>query len=145
MIKLFLKGLPYTLTQPMFREFESKQKELTRWAQTSKSSRIKKYLEQRETIEYIFSLGIYYRYVIAPITRTGAFFERIESRDVSSLLIGGKEIGPEFRQSISNAEHHFNNVLEKYGLNEPFFSLTDVNQIVTSLIQIDERRQDGKE
>ncbi len=143
MIRLFLKGLPYTLTQPMFREFESKQRELSGWAQHTKSQRIKRYLEQREAIEYIFSLGIYYRYVIAPLTRTSTFFKRIESRDIPSLSIGGKEIGPEFRKSISNAESHFNNVIWKYGLSEPFFSITDVKQIVMSLIQIDERRQDG--
>ena len=145
MIKIFLKGLPYTLTQPMFREFEAKQKELQRWIVHSKSTQVKKYLKQNEIIEYLFALGIYYRYVIAPLTRTGEFFERIESRDVSGLLIGGREIGPDFRHSISNAESHFNNVLHKYGISEHFFSLTDVKQLVISLIRIDERRQDGQE
>lgn len=145
MIKLFLKGLPYTLTQPMFREFETKQRELQQWEAHSKSKRIKRYLKQSDIIEYLFALGIYYRYVIAPITRTNEFFQRIQSWDIPGLIIGGREIGSEFRQSISNAESHFHNVLEKYGLNEGFFAITDVKQIIMALITIDERRQNGQE
>ena len=145
MIKYFLKGLPYTLTQPMFREFETKQKKLQWWAVRSKSKRLKIYLEQNEIIEYLFALGIYYRYVIAPLTQTRDFFQRIESADISGLLVGGRELGPDFSKSISNAAYHFHSVLEKYGLSEPFFALTDVTQIVMSLIQIEERRQDGQE
>lgn len=145
MIKYFLKDLPHTLTQPMFREFESKQKELRQWEIHSKSRRIKKYLKQKDIIEYIFAVGIYYRYVIAPLTRTGEFFQRIEARDISGLLIGGRKVGSDFRQSMANAESHFHNVLEKYGLNEAFFNITDVKQIVMSLISIDERRQDGQD
>ena len=124
MIRIFLKGLPYTLTQPMFREFESKQRELSGWSRHTRSRRIQMYLEQKESIEYIFALGIYYRYVIAPLTRTGAFFERIQERDIPSLLVGGKEIGPEFQQSISNAGKHLNKILDDYGLSESFFSTT---------------------
>jgi len=145
MIKLFLKGLPYTLTQPMFREFEYKQKELRQWEIHSISQRVKKHLKQKEIIEYLFALGIYYRYLIAPLSRSNEFFQRIEARDVSSLIVGGHMVGPEFSQSISNAESHFHNVLEKYGLTEAFFAITDVKQIVMSLINIDERRQDGQE
>lgn len=145
MIKFFLKGLPYTLTQPMFREFELKQKELQQWEAHTKSKRVKRHLRQNDIIEYLFALGIYYRYVIAPLTRTGEFFQRIEVRDISGLIIGGREVGVEFRQSMSNAESHFHNVLKKYGLSEAFFAITDVKQIVMSLINIDERRQDGQE
>lgn len=129
----------------MYREFESKQRELSGWAQYTRSRKIRKYLEQKDTIEYLFALGIYYRYVIAPLTRTGRFFERIEANDIESLSVGSREIGPEFRNAIFAAEKHFSNVLEKYGLGESFFSLTDVKQIVMSLIQIDERREDGNE
>ncbi len=139
MIRHFLKDLPYTLTQPMFREFESKQRELSGWIQHTRSRRIKGYLEQREIIEYLFALGIYYRYVIAPLTRTSDFFDRVQQRDIHSIAVGGKEIGPEFRASIRQAEKHFNHVLKEYCLSEPFFSLTDVKQIVMALIQIEER------
>lgn len=139
MIRRFLKDLPYTLTQPMFREFESKKRELSGWTQHTRSKRIKDYLEQRETIEYLFALGIYYRYVIAPLTRTSDFYERIQQRDIPSIAIGGREIGPEFRNSIFQAEKHFHHVLREYGLSESFFSLTDVKQIVMSLIRIEER------
>jgi len=145
MIKLFLKDLPYTLTQPMYREFEMKQKELKQWAAHSNSKRIKQYLKQNDIIEYLFALGIYYRYVIAPLTRTGEFFHRIEQKDISGLIIGGREVGNDFRKSISNAESHFHSVLEKYGITEAFFAITDVKQIVMSLITIDERRKDGQE
>ena len=123
----------------MFREFESKQRELNGWIQHTRSNRIKKYLEQREIIEYMFALGIYYRYVIAPLIRTSDFFQRIQQRDIPSIAVGGREIGPEFRSSILQAEKHFNHVLRKYGLSEAFFSLTDVKQIVLKLIKIEER------
>ena len=139
MIKNFLKDLPYTLTQPMFREFESKKRELSSWIQHTQSEHIKGYLEQREIIEYLFALGIYYRYVIAPLTSTSDFFDRVQQQDISSIAIGGREIGPEFRKSISCAERHFHQVLREYGLSESFFSLTDLKQIVISLIQIEER------
>jgi len=87
----------------------------------------------------LFALGIYYRYVIAPLTRTSDFFERVQQKDIHSIAIGGREIGSEFRASIYQAEQHFNQVLKKYGLSESFFSLTDVKQIVMSLIQMEER------
>lgn len=123
----------------MFREFESKQRELNGWVKHTRSRRIKRYLEQREIIEYLFALGIYYRYIIAPLTRTSDFFERIQQRDIHAIAVGGREIGPEFRASIFQAEKHFNHVLKEYGLSESFFSLTDVKQIVMSLISIEER------
>ena len=129
----------------MFREFESKQKELHRWVMHTKSRRIKGYLNQTETIEYMFALGIYYRYVIAPLTRTSAFFERLETGSNAGLLVGGREIGPQYRDSIRNAESHFNNVLSKYGLGERFFAITDIKQIVMALIEIDERKYNGQD
>ncbi len=139
MIKNFLKELPYTLAQPMFREFELKKRELNGWIQHTQSKRIKRYLEQREIIEYLFALGIYYRYVIAPLTRTSDLFGRVQERDISSIAIGGREIGSEFRKRILRAERHFHQVLREYGLSESFFSLTDVKQIVMTLIRIEER------
>lgn len=145
MIRIFLKGLPYTLTQPMFREFQSKQKELQRWETTSKSNRVKRYLNQSEIIELLFAVGIYYRYVIAPLTQTGDFFQRLEKKDILSVRVGGKELDTEFRQSMLEAEVHFHNILNKFGLSEGFFAITDVKQIVMSLISIDERDRHGQE
>lgn len=129
----------------MFREFEAKQRELQQWAFHSKSNKIKRYLNQKDPIEHVFAVGIYYRYVIAPLTKTGDFFERLESGNDAGLIVGGHKISPQYRKSILAAQLHFNNVLEKYGLDEAFFALTDVKQIVMSLIGIDERRQDGQD
>ena len=141
--ELFFNGLPYNLFQPMLREYESKQRDLERWLETSKSQRFKNYLKQKEVFEYFFALGIFYRYIIAPFTRTKSFYEFIESKGVSSLSIGGIEISTDFRKSIAKADKHFQYILHEYGIDEKFLSLTDVKTIVTTLIQIDERNQNG--
>jgi hypothetical protein len=99
-------------------------------------------IRKHETIEYIFALGIYYRYIIAPITKTGEFFDRIRKNDIGGISVGGKNVGYEFQISIRKAKKHFNIIMGKYGLNETFFSLTDVKQIVMELIKLDERMID---
>jgi len=53
----------------MFREFGDKCRELNKWREHSRSDKVKKYLNQPEAIYFIFALGIYYRYVIAPFAR----------------------------------------------------------------------------
>ena len=145
MIKLFLKGLPYKLTQPMFREYESKCKELAQWRKHSNYNKVQKYLKQSEVIEYLFAMGIYYRYVIAPLTSTGRFFERLETNFEAGLKVGGREIDSQFRSSIQDAHRYFVNVIQEFGLSEAFFGQTDVKRIVMSLIEVEERRADAQD
>jgi hypothetical protein len=44
MIRIFLKDLPYSIAQPMFREFDYKKRELKKWEEASQSKRIIPYL-----------------------------------------------------------------------------------------------------
>ena len=78
MIRTFLKGLPYTLTQPMYREYENKCRELARWSEHSTYRKMKPYLRQRDAIQFIFALG-YSRYVVAPLSSCANFIGRLES------------------------------------------------------------------
>lgn len=91
MILLFLSNLPYTLTQPMYREYENKCRELERWNQNSRYQKVKRYLREREAIQFIFALGIYYRYVVAPLFSCANFFERLESDFEAGLTVVGIE------------------------------------------------------
>lgn len=140
MIRTFLKGLPYTLTQPMFREYEEKCRELARWSEHSKYRRIKPYLRQREVIQFIFALGIYYRYVVAPLSSCADFFGRLESEFEAGLTIGGRKITPDFRTSLQAAAENFYGLIESYGLTQSFFAQTDVKRIVMALVELEERR-----
>lgn len=144
MIKKFLVGLPYTLTQPMLREYETKTDSLKRWSASSRSTRIKQYINQRDTLHLIFAMGIYYRYVIAPLFGAASFFERLTaSEQAVGLKIGGKTIGPEFQAAIQRSAARFHTISSNFGLPQTFFAEVDVQRIVWKLIEIEERRPDG--
>lgn len=140
MIRQFLKGLPSSLTKPMFGEYESKCRELSRWSEHSKSPRVKPYLKNLDAIQYIFAIGIYYRYVIAPLSGSSKLIERLEASNVQGIRVGGKPLGVEFKNSIESGAQYFNNVITRFGLPEPFFAQTEVPRIVMSLIELEERR-----
>lgn len=140
MIRRFLKGLPYTLTQPMFREYEAKCRDLQQWAEHSNVPRIQRYLQQREQIHFIVAMGIYYRYVVAPFLGLNEFLQRLYGGFGSDLEIGGQKVGESFRDTIAGATGDFRRIAEEFGLPEPFFALTDVRRIVLTLIEIEERR-----
>ena len=140
MIRTFLKDLPYTLTQPMYREYEEKCRELERWSQHSRHQRAKPYLAQRDAIHLIFALGIYYRYVIAPLSSSANFYERLEKEFKAGLTVGGRKIGADFRSSIQSAANHFGDTIRSFGLGTSFFAQTDVKRIVMELIELEERR-----
>ena len=145
MILLFLRDLPYTLTQPMYREYEDKCRELERWIQHSRYQKAKIYLQQREAIQFIFALGIYYRYEVAPFSSCANFFERLESEFEAGLTVGGRKIPPDFRASIQIATDNFHDVLKSFGLGLSFFAQTDVKKIVMKLIELEERRSNDQE
>ena len=90
-------------------------------------------------------MGIYYRYVIAPLTSTGRFFERLETNFEAGLKVGGREIDSQFRSSIQDAHRYFVNVIQEFGLSEAFFGQTDVKRIVMSLIEVEERMADAQD
>lgn len=145
MIRSFLKDLPYTLTQPMYREYDDKCRELARWSQHSRYQKAKSYLQQREAIQLILALGIYYRYVVAPLSSCANFFERLESEFEAGLTVGGRKISPDFRASLQIAAEHFHDLLKPFGLGTSFFAQTDVKRIVMTLIELEERRSNDQE
>lgn len=138
MIRLFLEGLPGQLTQPMVKEYDAKCRDLDWWAERDRRIRVRRYLRQKSTLQYLFALGIYYRYVIAPITGAASFFERLEQQQFG-LKLAGRELTSEFRASVQNAADHFRQVSDTFGLGSSFFAQTDVRRIVMSLIELDER------
>lgn len=145
MIRLFLSNLPYTLTQPMYREYENKCRELERWNQNSRYQKVKKYLREREAIQFIFALGIYYRYVVAPLSSCANFFERLESEFEAGLTVGGRKITSDFRTSLQIAVEHFHGIAKEFGLTPSFFAQTEVKRIVMTLIELEERRSNDQE
>ena len=142
MIRRFLKGLPYELTQPMFREYESKVRDLRHWTQNSKSGDVRSFLIQHEQIEFIFALGIYYRYVIAPSIGTSEFIKRLNTGFNAGLQIGGQPIAKAFRESIDSAARDFSRICKNFGLPETFFAETDSRRIILALIRLEKRRND---
>ena len=145
MIRYFLKDLPYTLNQPMYREYEEKCRELARWAENSRHQKAEPYLRQREAIHFIFALGIYYRYIVAPLSGCAHFFERLESEFEAGLTVGGRKVSTDFRASIQSAAEYFHNAIKAFGMSQTFFAQTDVKRIVMTLIEMEERRQNEQD
>jgi len=125
----------------MFLEYEAKNKALKRWAEHSKSDKLKPYLNKRKELQFIFALGIYYRWVIAPIARSGAFFERANNKGINGVTLGGIKLDREFQTSTLKAKDDFYKIIEWYGLSESFLSLTDIKSIVLSLVELEERQR----
>lgn len=140
MIRQFLQGLPYTLTKPMLSEYKAKCGDLNRWIEKSASLRVAPYLRNREAIQYIFALGIYYRHVVAPLSGSARLIERLEASDVKGLKVGGRTISSDFRNTIDSGIQHFNSIISEFGITETFFAQSDVVRIVMSLIELEERR-----
>ena len=145
MILRFLKGLPHTLTQPMHREYEDKCKELARWRERTKSGRIAPYLKSKDSIEFLFAVGIYYRYIIAPLTSSDKFLARLAGRGSGSVRVGGHVLGAEFRLTLQKAIIQFSQICTNFGLPESFFAQTDVRRIVLSLVEFEERASNAEE
>lgn len=133
----FLKGVPYALGELMVREYDDKCRELARWRTHSRSSEFRPYLSKENAIHFFFALGIYYRYVIAPLTSSANFFDRLEINFNAGLKVGGRTIDAEFRNSILGAVGHFETILRDFGLTPRFFAQTDVKTIVSKLIEVE--------
>ena len=145
MIRPFLTGLPHTLTKPMFAEYEAKCAELNRWAANSRSRKMQKYLKSVEEIQYIFALGIYYRYVVAPFVGTTEFFDRVDRDGDGGIRLGGRVLTADYRSVIRGAADRFKWIASDFGLSEAFFAQTDVYSIVSKLVNIEEKRRRGSQ
>lgn len=139
-IRAFLRGLPHTLVQPMEREFEAKHRDLERWAEKSRSLRLRPYLERRSDIEFLMALGIYYRYVLAPLAGASDFIGRITGDTDGAVRVAGRRLDKQFQRSIQRAHAAFSAVVMAYGMPPAFFAETDVRRIVMSLVELEERR-----
>ena len=139
-ISSFLRGLPRSLTQPMEREFEAKHRDLERWAERSRSARMRPYLERRSDIEFLMALGIYYRYVLAPLAGASDFIGRITGDTDGAVRVAGRRLDAKFKRSIDRAQAAFSAVVMAYGMPPAFFAETDVRRIVMSLVELEQRR-----
>lgn len=143
MLQPFLAGLPRYLVELMEREYEFKCRRLTSWRETSRSQRLRPYLTKETTLQSIIALGIYYRYVIAPLTSAGDFVHRLESRYDVGLQVAGKTVSPDLHYSLEAGRIRFQRLAQLFGLEEGFFAISDLNQIVMSLVRREEQRSDG--
>jgi len=124
----------------MEREFEAKHRDLERWAGHSRSARLRPYLERRGDIEYLMALGIYYRYVLAPLAGASDFIGRIADGTDSAVRVAGRRLDKQFQRSIDRAQAAFSAIVIAYGMPPAFFAETDVRRIVMSLVELEERR-----
>ena len=145
MLQPFLPGLPRYLVELMEREYEFKCRRLANWRQTSRSQRLRPYLTNESVIQQILALGIYYRYVIAPLTSAGDFVHRLQSRHEVTLQVAGKPVSPDLHYALEAGRIKFRQVANLFGLEESFFAISDLNQIVMGLVRREERRADGEQ
>ncbi len=146
MIKQFLKDLPYELVQPMYQEYEAKCRELRRWIENSQSPKFRKYLAQREAIEFIYALGIYYRYIIAPIDGASRFASRLSTySDAGELKIAGRIQTQDVQQAIDRGIERFHSIASDFGLTQSIFAEVDAQKIVYLLVKSEEQRERGSE
>jgi len=129
----------------MEREFEAKQRDLERWAEKSRSARLRPYLERRSDIEYLIAIGIYYRYVLAPLTGASDFIGRIAGDSDAAVRVAKKRLDKEFQRSIDRAQATFSAIVMTYGMSPAFFAEADLRRIVISLVELEERRDREQE
>lgn len=144
MLQPFLLGLPRYLVELMEREYEFKCRRLANWRQTSKSQRLRPYLANEPAIQLVLALGIYYRYVIAPLTSAGDFVHRLQSHHEVTLVVAGKTVSPNLHQTLEAGRIQFQQLTRLFGLDDTFFAISDLNQIVMGLVRREERRTDGE-
>ncbi|MCL4701319.1 MAG: hypothetical protein LC136_00565 [Burkholderiales bacterium] len=143
MLQPFLAGLPRYLVELMMREYEYKCRRLSNWQERSRSQRLRPYLEKTAVIQQVIALGIYYRQVIAPLTSAGNFVHRLQSQHELGLQVAGKTVTPDLHFSLEAARIRFQQLSRSFGLEENFFAISDLNQIVMSLVRLEERRTNG--
>lgn len=143
MLAPFLVGLPRYLVELMQGEYEYKRRRLSYWRQRSRSNRLRPYLEREAVIQQILALGIYYRHVIAPLTSAGNFVHRLQSRHELGLQVAGKTVGNDLYISIEAGRIQFQRLAHAFGLEDSFFAISDLNQVVMGLVRIEERRTSG--
>jgi hypothetical protein len=142
MLQPFLAGLPRYLVELMEREYEYKCRRLANWQDSSKSARLRPYLQRTAVLQQIFALGIYYRHVIAPLTSAGNFVFRLH-REELSLRAAGRPVSVDLHFALDEARIKFQRLARSFGLEESFFAISDLRQIVMNLVRIEERRTDG--
>lgn len=96
-------------------------------------------------MEFIFAIGIYYRYVVAPISGAAEFSERIRDKSQAGLEIAGHNFGKDRQNAIEEAHDVFLRIVERHGVPERLLAETEVSKIVRLLIEIEERRSDEKD
>lgn len=102
---------------------------------------MQRYLKSAEEIQYIFALGIYYRYIVAPFAGTTEFFDRIGADGDGGIRLGGRVLTADYRSTIREAADRFKWISSDFGLSEAFFAQTDVRKIVSTLVNLEERRR----
>jgi len=138
-IQKYLRDLPYAAREPMAREYEAKSRELARWAEKSRSLRVRKYLEHGEVMRELLALGIYYRHVIAPLEGSAQFMERLQrTADVTHVRVGGREITPDFRARVDRGIAAFRSMARSFGLPPRLFAESDVGRFVMNVIRLEE-------
>jgi hypothetical protein len=143
MLQPFLAGLPRYLVELMQGEYDYKCRRLAQWKERSGSARLRPYLEKQSVLQQVIALGIYYRHVIAPLTSAGDFVHRLQIRHELGLQVAGKPVSDELYFSLEAGHIQFRQLARAFGLEEGFFAISDLNQIVLSLIRIEERRASG--
>lgn len=139
-IDKYLRGLPYAVREPLTREYEAKARELARWAERSRSGRMRNYLNQASTIRELIALGVYYRHIIAPLEGSAQFMEMLQrTADVTRVKVGGKEITPEFRLRIERGVSAFHSMTRSFGLPSRLFAESDVGRFVMALVRLEIR------
>lgn len=142
MIKKFLKDLPYRLVQPMKQEYDKKVREFSNWIQNTQSKKLKKYSKYKETFYLIFALGIYYRYVIAPLVSTKDFFYRLNSYNTIELKLANQKIDRQVIESINKAHIYFLYIINEFDIPETLFAEPDLKKIVFGIINIEEKNNE---
>lgn len=143
MLAPFLVGLPRYLVELMQGEYEYKCRRLAHWKERSRSARLRPYLEREAVIQQVLALGIYYRHVIAPLTSAGNLVHRLQSRHELGLQVAGKTVTDELYFSLEAGRIQFQRLARAFGLEDSFFAISDLNQVVMGLVRIEERRTSG--
>ena len=136
MIKYFCKGLPSTLSNSMFYDYQSKERQVKFLVATYTNSY--KWLIDRdrnlEVTKLILAMSIFYNRVVVQLESVMDFTHRIiKGNDCEGLILGQTELNDDDINVIYKVVQKFNLIMKKYALFPELFDYSDTSEFLSNL------------
>lgn len=147
-INILTSGLPRTVTQPLYMDYNSRREEIKRiWAkQDNNYQMLQKYAS---TVEALLALSLFYRHIMGHIQGASSFCNRLNHMCGASqgcpVKIGDFVLDNHQRRRLYFASKEFNGFREKFQLAESFFSYSETLQFLRNCRDLLNMEEDNEE